>query len=288
MTTTGVSTPQQKVWFITGASSGFGRLLAEHLLKRGDAVVATARKPEQLKDLARGYPATSLTLKLDVTKSDDISKAMEDARARFGHIDVLVNNAGYGVIGAIEEVGRDEFMPMYETNVFGLIALTKAALPEMRERRSGTIVNLSSIGGLIAGPGFGYYASTKFCVEGLSEALRAEVEPLGIHVIVIEPGPFRTDFLGRSAQEARAVIADYIPTAGKAREYNQTQAGKQPGDPQKAVEAIIAAVEAPEPPKQLLLGKSAITRYRAKLEDVKKNLDTWESTSVGADFPAGE
>ena len=288
LATAGQADRAAKVWFITGASSGFGKLLAEELLRRGETVVATARQRGQLDELTTRYPATALALTLDVAKQSDVDTAVADTVARFGRIDVLVNNAGYGVIGAVEEVSAAEFMPMYETNVFGLVAMTKAWLPRLREQRSGTIVNLSSIGGLIGGAGFGLYASTKFAVEGLSEALRAEVAPLGIKVIVVEPGPFRTDFLGRSAKEAAAVIGEYAGTAGNARVYNQTQAGKQPGDPQKAIEAMILAVEAAEPPKQLLLGKTALTRYRAKLVEVQKELDAWEAVSLGADFPEGQ
>jgi short-subunit dehydrogenase len=199
-----------------------------------------------------------------------------------------VNNAGYGVNGAIEEVSEDEFMPMFNTNVFGLIAVTKAFLPHFRERRSGNIVNLSSIGGLIGGPGWGYYNATKFAVEGLSMALAGEMEPLGVHVTVVEPGPFRTDFLGRSGVEAKTLISDYIPAAGVARQYLQTQSGKQPGDPQRAVEAIIAAVSSPKPPKHLLLGKSALKRWKNRLEEWSAELAEWESTTTGADFPEGQ
>jgi short-subunit dehydrogenase len=177
---------------------------------------------------------------------------------------------------------------MFETNVFGLIHLTQALLPQFRERRSGNIVNLSSIGGLIGSPGWGFYNATKFAVEGFSEALAGELEPLGVHVTVVEPGPFRTDFLGRSGVQARQIIPDYAQTAGKSREYFQTQSGKQAGDPQRAVEAMVAAVSAPEPPKHLLLGKLALKRFRARLEQWTKELDAWEETTAGADFPEGE
>jgi short-subunit dehydrogenase len=199
---------------------------------------------------------------------------------------VLVNNAGYGVTGAIEEVTEAEYTPMFETNVFGLINLTKALLPQFRERRSGAIVNFSSIGGLIGAPGWGYYNATKFAVEGLSEALGAELAPLGVHVMVVEPGPFRTEFLGRSGVEAKERISDYEQTAGKTREYFQTQSGKQPGDPQRAVEAVAAAVSDPNPPRHLLLGKIALSRFRKRLEDWKTELDSWQATTEGADFPA--
>jgi NAD(P)-dependent dehydrogenase (short-subunit alcohol dehydrogenase family) len=283
------STSQKgKVWFITGASTGFGRLLAEQLLADGANVIATARKPEQLTDLTTKYAANVQILPLDVTSQSQIAAAVKDALARFGHVDVLVNNAGYGVNGAIEEVSADEFMPMFNTNVFGLIAVTKAFLPQFRARRSGNIVNLSSIGGLIGMPGWGYYNATKFAVEGLSMALAGELEPLGVHVTVVEPGAFRTDFLGRSGQEAAVVIPDYTPTAGLARQYLQTQSGKQPGNPQLAVEAIIAAVSAPKPPKHLVLGKTALKRWKTRLAEWETELSEWESTTVGADFPEGQ
>ena len=278
---------RDKVWFITGASTGFGRVLTDYLLERGAFVAATTRKRGQLKDLEDKYPANLQPLRLDVTKSNEIAQATADALARFGHIDVLVNNAGYGVTGAIEEVTAEEYMPMFDTNIFGTINVTKALLPQFRKQMAGSIVNFSSIGGLIGSAGWGYYNATKFAVEGFSEALAAELAPLGIHVMVIEPGPFRTDFLGRSGKVATHEIMDYEPTAGKAREYFETQSGKQPGDPQRAVEAVVAAVEAPQPPKHLLLGKTALTRFRKRLEMWTEELDQWEETTLGADFPQG-
>ena len=277
---------KDKHWFITGASSGFGRLLAEYLLSLDAKVVATARNVDRLEDLVKRHPGNVIALELDVTNQHSIEKAVADALASVGHIDVLVNNAGYGVAGAVEEVTENEYMPMFETNLFGLINLTKALLPQFRERRSGTIVNFSSIGGLIGAPGWGYYNATKFAVEGLSEALSAEMAPLGVHVMVVEPGPFRTEFLGRSGVEASERISDCEPTAGKTREYFQTQSGKQPGDPQRAVEAVVAAVSDPNPPLHLLLGKIALSRFRKRLDDWKAELDRWQATTEGADFPA--
>ncbi|MES2391547.1 MAG: oxidoreductase [Acidobacteriota bacterium] len=277
-----------KVWFITGASTGFGRLLAEYLCSLGEMVVATARKIDTLEGLAQKYPGNAVILELDVTKQDSIDRAFADTMARVGHVDVLVNNAGYGVNGAIEEVTADEYKPMFETNVFGLINVTKAFLPQFRARRKGNIVNLSSIGGLIGGAGWGYYNATKFAVEGLSQALAGEMKPLGVNVTIVEPGPFRTYFLGRSGVEAQTVIPDYIPSAGKAREYFQTQSGKQPGDPQKAVEAIVTAVNAAEPPLHLVLGRIAYTRWTNQLREWKRELDQWEAVTVGADFPEGK
>jgi NAD(P)-dependent dehydrogenase (short-subunit alcohol dehydrogenase family) len=285
MTTSALPTQNGKVWFITGASTGFGRLLAEHLITLGASVVATARKVNQLTDLEALAPERVQAIELDVTSQRLIDEAVAAALARWGHIDVLVNNAGYGLTGAFEEVTEAEYMPMFNTNVFGLINMTKALLPQFRERRSGNIVMLSSIGGLTGLAGWGYYNATKFAVEGMGEALGVELDPLGIHVTIVEPGPFRTDFLGRSGVAAQRVILDYVETAGKTREYFHSQAGKQAGDPQKAVEAIVAAVAAPQPPRHLLLGKLALDRYQAKVESFQKDIDTWKETTLGADFP---
>ena len=282
------NTQAGKVWFITGASTGFGREMAEQLLADGAKVKATARKPEQLSDLAAKYPETALILPLDVTKDAAVQSAVEKTLAKFGHVDVLVNNAGYGTAGAVEEVTEAEFMPMYETNVFGLIRVTKALLPQFRERRSGHIVNLSSIGGLVGLPGWGLYNSSKFAVEGLSEALFVELAPLGVKVLIVEPGPFRTDFLGRSGQEAAQRIADYDQTSGKTREYMKTNDGKQAGDPVRAVQAIIAAVASPNTPKHLLLGKLALTRFRQKLDEFTQEIAAWEPVTLGSDFPEAQ
>jgi NADP-dependent 3-hydroxy acid dehydrogenase YdfG len=277
----------QRVWFITGASTGFGRLLAEQTLQAGHKVVATARKPEQIADLSRTYPDTCLALPLDVTNQALADAAVEQTLARFGRVDVVVNNAGYGVAGAIEEVSEAEFMPMYETNVFGLLRVTRALLPQLRKQRSGHILNLSSIGGVVASPGIGFYNSTKFAVEALSEALAGELAPLGIKVTIIEPGPFRTDFLGRSGVLAERRIADYDNTAGNMRKYFSENDGKQRGDPLRAVQAMMQVVETPEPPLRLLLGASALQRLRSKLTSWEKEIAAWEQVTVGADFPEG-
>jgi len=277
-----------RVWFITGSSSGFGLLLAHELLRRGDRVIATARDASTLDDLLTLYPDTARTFKLDVTKPAEIEQVARVALTAFGHVDVLVNNAGYGVNGAIEEVSEAEFEPMFQTNLYGLIRVTKAFLPHFRERRSGHIFNFSSIGGLIGGAGWGFYSATKFAVEGLSEALAAEMKPLGVHVTIIEPGPFRTDFLGRSGKLAAKEFPEYKDTAGKAREYLKTNAGKQPGDPQKAIEAVITVADSPEPPVHLILGKIALTRFRGKLAQWEKEIGAWESVTLGADFPEGQ
>jgi NAD(P)-dependent dehydrogenase (short-subunit alcohol dehydrogenase family) len=274
-----------RTWFITGASTGFGRLLAEELLKRGEKVAATARNIAQVQDLEQKYPGKARAFALDVTQPAQIEAAAQQAIAAFGHIDVLVNNAGYGVSGAIEEVSEDEFDPMFQTNVYGLIRTTRAFLPHFRQRRSGHIVNFSSIAGLAGGAGWGFYNTTKFAVEGFSEALAAEMKSLGVRVTIVEPGPFRTDFLGRSGKLAKLELPEYAQTAGKAREYLITQSGKQPGDPQKAIEAVIAVVDSPEPPLHLILGKIALKRFRAKLADLEKDMAAWEAVTNGADFP---
>jgi NAD(P)-dependent dehydrogenase (short-subunit alcohol dehydrogenase family) len=281
-------TIKSRTWFITGASTGFGRILAEEVLKAGGKVVATARKHEQIADLEQQYPATAKALALDVTSDSQVNSAVSQAFAQFGQIDVLVNNAGYGIAGAIEETTEAEFRPVFETNVFGLIRVTRAFLPYLRKQRSGHSLNLSSIGGVTASPGWGYYQSTKFAVEGLSEALAAELAPLGIHVTIIEPGPFRTDFLGRSGVAAAQRIPDYDATAGNARQYLDTQSGKQKGDPLRAVHAMMQVVESPNPPLRLLLGVMALQRLRAKLDNWQQEIAAWEPTTVGADFPEGE
>ena len=277
-----------RVWFITGSSSGFGYLLAKEALRRGDRVIATARDASKLDDLLTLYPDTARTFKLDVTKPDEIDSVVRISLTAFGHVDVLVNNAGYGVNGAIEEVSEGEFEPMFQTNIYGLIRTTRAFLPHFRRRRGGHVINLSSIGGLIGGAGWGFYNVTKFAVEGFTEALAAELKPLNIHVTVIEPGPFRTDFLGRSGKLAEKELPEYKDTAGKAREYLETQSGKQPGDPQKAVEAIITVVDSPNPPLHLILGKIALTRFRGKLAQWENEIAAWEPVTLGADFPEGK
>jgi NAD(P)-dependent dehydrogenase (short-subunit alcohol dehydrogenase family) len=277
-----------RTWFITGASTGFGRLLAEEVLKDGGKVVATARKLDQIADLEEKNPGKAKVFVLDVTDAAQIHSVVAQAVTGFSPVDVLVNNAGYGLAGAIEEATEDEFMPVFETNVFGLMRVTRAFLPHFRKQRSGNIVNLSSIGGLIGSAGWGYYNASKFAVEGFSEALAAELAPLGIRVTIVEPGPFRTDFLGRSGVEAEERIADYDATAGKTRQYFRDQAGKQKGDPLRAVRAIIQAVESPQPPLHLVLGALALQRMKGHLDEWKAELDKWQSTTLGADFPEGE
>ncbi len=279
---------QARNWFITGASTGFGRVLAEELLKSGNKVVATARKVDQVADLETQYPNAAKALPLDVRDAEQVKLTVAAAIEHFGHIDVVVNNAGYGVAGALEEVSETEYQPMFETNVFGLIGVTRAFLPHLRERRSGHILNLSSIGGLMGLPGWGFYNATKFAVEGLSEALAVELKPLGIYVTIVEPGPFRTDFLGRSGVEAKERISDYDATAGKTRDYFHENVGKQPGDPVRGVHAMMQVVDSADPPVHLILGAIALKRFRGKIESFQKEIAAWEPVTLGADFPEGE
>lgn len=276
------------VWFITGCSSGFGKELAKLVLARGWRAVVTARKVDEVQELVDDHDANALALTLDVTDAEQCRAAVEEAEKKFGRIDVLVNNAGYGYLAAVEE-GEDEAVrKMFETNFFGLVDLTKLVLPGMRQRKSGHIVNLSSIGGLVSFGATGYYHATKFAVEGISESLAIEVKPLGIKVIVVEPGPFRTDWSGRSILESKTVIPDYDETAGERRRKTHAGSGKQVGDPVRAAEAIIEAVESADPPLHLVLGKMALDLAYKNLDKVKKDLDAWKETSLGADFPEGE
>lgn len=270
----------QKTWLITGCSTGFGRVLTEELLKTDANVVATARNPDSLSDL-KGERL--LTLALDVTKPETIAKAVSAAEEKFGRIDVLVNNAGYGMMGAMEESRLEDTRRMFETNVFGLIQTTQAVLPLMRAQKSGHVINLSSAAGMTATPGFAMYNGTKFAVEGISEAMALEVAPLGIKVTIIEPGPFRTDFLGRSL-DTQPAIADYAATVGKMREAFSAMDGKQPGDPVKAAQIIIDLASQPNPPLRLPLGNSAFDRISAKVSALQDNLAHVEKVARSADF----
>jgi len=278
----------QRVWFITGCSSGFGRLLAEEVLKSGDKVIATARNIATIADLEKQYPKTARALSLDVTHREQIAAAAEQALEHFGHIDVLVNNAGYGLMAAIEEAEDAEIKRVIETNVYGVVNVTRAFLPHFRAQRSGHILNVSSIAGIIATPGLGFYNLTKFAVEGFTEALALELAPLGVKVTIVEPGPFRTEFLGGSARFAQKRIADYKDSAGKVLDNLAGAAGSQKGDPMKAVQAIVQVVNSPEPPLRLLLGAAAFRRFRDKINLLEKDAKAWESVTLGADFPPDE
>jgi len=277
-----------KVWFITGCSAGFGRALAEQVLKLGYRCVVTARDLVRIRDLADAYPKMALALQLEVTDAAQRQRAVADAEARFGGIDVLVNNAGYGYLAAAEEGEEPEVRAMFETNFYALVGMMQRVLPGMRARGRGHIVNISSVGGLVGNPSSGFYNATKFAVEGLSEALAKEVAPLGIRVTLIEPGPFRTDFQGRSIHAVRAPIDAYAKTAGARRAQLKASSGKQPGDPVRAAAAIIQAVESPNPPLHLVLGKAGFERVREKLTDLLRSMDEWEAVSIGADFPTQE
>ncbi len=281
------SPSEKPVWFITGCSTGFGRELAKVLLARGYRAVVTARDPAKVADLVEGHAATALALALDVEKQPQIEAAVEAARRKFGRIDVLVNNAGYGYLAAIEEGDDADIRAMFETNVFGLAAMTRAVLPIMRAQKSGAIVNISSMGGFIGFPGSGYYAATKFAVEGLSESLSKEVAPLGVKVLIVEPGPFRTDWAGRSIKTPKRPIDAYAETAGARRRQIQDYSGSQPGDPVRAAEAIIATVEQPNPPLRLPLGNFAYDAMGAELEAVRKEYAAVEAAARGADYPKG-
>jgi NAD(P)-dependent dehydrogenase (short-subunit alcohol dehydrogenase family) len=273
-----------RVWFITGTSQGFGRELVRATLQRGDSVIATSRSPQAV---AAAFPAQKdrlLTASMDLRDPKQISSVVEQAVARFGRIDVLVNNAGYGVTGAVEEASEKEIASLYDTNVFGLLRVTRAVLPHMRKQRSGHIVNISSIGGLAGMPGWGIYNSTKFAVEGLSEALAAELAPLGIGVTIVEPGPFRTQFLGGSLVKAANTLPDYEATAGKTRASALERNGKQQGDPALAADAIVQAVTSPDPPLHLLLGRFAYDRTSQKLDDFRREMETWRELTLGTDF----
>jgi NAD(P)-dependent dehydrogenase (short-subunit alcohol dehydrogenase family) len=274
---------EKLVWFITGCSTGFGRELAKHVLERGYPTVVTARNPDDVKDLAAMGDA--LVLKLDVTDRTQSGEAIRAAEEKYGRIDVLVNNAGIGYFAAVEESEEDQVRRMFEINVFGVGRMIHAVLSGMRKRRKGFIVNLSSIGGLRSFPSVGYYNATKFAVEGLSEALWQEVEPLGIKVMLVEPSGFRTDWAGRSANESKRQIDDYAATAGAWRSQLRAISGKQSGDPVRAAHAIVKAIESPNPPHHLLLGNDAYTGAMAKLEDLRKEFLAWETVSRAADFP---
>ena len=273
-------------WLITGCSSGLGRHLAQAVLKRGDNAVVTARKLSAIQDIMASYPDTVLVLPLDVTNHTQVAQVVQQAEARFGGVDVLVNNAGHGYRAAVEEADEAEVEELFATNFFGPVALIKAVLPSMRTRRHGTIVNVSSIAARITAPGSGYYSATKCAIEGLSDGLRKEVSPLGIKVIVVEPGEFRTDFSGRSLKQSRTVIADYAETAGRRRIENDTTDGHQMGDPARGAQLIITAVEASNPPSLLLLGSDAVRVVNDALDKVRAEVEAWKKYSFTTYFPS--
>ena len=271
-------------WLITGCSSGLGRALAEAVIGAGHNAVVTARNVTSVADLSDASPERVLAIALDVTKPEQVASAVQQAEQRFGGVDVLVNNAGYGYRSAVEEGDDADIRTLFETHFFGTVAMIKAVLPGMRGRRSGAIVNISSIGAQLAAVGSGYYAAAKAAIEGLSGALRGELAPLGISVTVVEPGAFRTDFAGRSLAQSATVIDDYAATAGQRRKEHDTMHGNQPGDPAKAGAAIMAAVESAEPPAFLLLGTDALALYRYVADGRTKEIANWERLTTSTDF----
>ncbi|MDM4142209.1 MULTISPECIES: oxidoreductase [Mycobacterium] len=271
-------------WLITGCSTGLGRALAEAVIGADHNAVVTARDVAAVAQLAESAPERVLAAALDVTDPAQVASAVRRAQDRFDRIDVLVNNAGYGYRAAVEEGDDADVRALFETHFFGTVAMIKAVLPGMRARRSGAIVNISSIGAQLTPVGSGYYAAAKAAIEGMSGALRGELVPLGISVTVVEPGAFRTDFAGRSLIQSATVIDDYAATAGQRRKENDTMHGNQPGDPAKAGKAIIAAVESPEPPAFLLLGPDALAAYRYKADARAAEISQWEQLTSSTDF----
>ena len=274
---------ESPVWLVTGCSTGFGLELAKQAIEHGYRTVMTARDPSKLE----GYGANDkvLVLRLDVTQPDQVAAAIQATEARFGNIDVLVNNAGIGYFAAVEESEEAEVRKMFEVNVFGTGHMIRAVLPGMRKQHSGCIVNLSSLAGLRGFPALGYYNATKFAVEGLSAALRQEVEALGIRVMVVEPSGFQTDWAGRSANESKHQIDDYVATAGNARAGMRASSGHQPGDPVRAAKAIVAAVASGKPPHHLLLGSDAFEGAMARLDHLREDFVAGEAVARAADFP---
>lgn len=272
------------VWFITGCSAGFGLEMAKQVLARGWRAVLTARKPKTLAEVAAPHADRALTLGLDVTKLDQIKAAVTEAEARFGRIDVLVNNAGYGYLAAIEEGEEEGVRELFDTNVFGAWHMIKEVLPGMRAHKSGHIVNMSSIGGLTTFPAVGFYHMAKFALEGLSETLAKEVAPFGIGVTVVEPGAFRTNFRGQSMKQSPVRLPVYAATTGAARDKVLAGDGKQENDPVLGAKAIIAAAEADRPPLHLLLGNDALEQARQKVADLTRDFDAWEELTRSTKF----
>jgi NAD(P)-dependent dehydrogenase (short-subunit alcohol dehydrogenase family) len=277
---------EKKVWFITGTSSGLGRALAEETLAKGDRVVLTARRPEVLQDLIEKYPDTARAVKLDVTNSEDVKNAVGAAVKEFGRIDVVVNNAGYALVGAIEEATDEQIKRQFDTNVFGVLNVTREVLPILREQRSGHIVNIGSMVGFTAFPSFGYYSATKFTLEGLSEALAAEVAPHGIKTTIVEPGAFNTGYSSRALIFGDNRLPDIYPsTAAMTGAFSQFDSAAA-GDPYKAVRIIIEAVESENPPFHLPLGLDAYEAIEAKLERVRQEISIWRARAIKTSFDA--
>jgi len=276
------------VWLITGCSTGFGRELSKALLDSGYRVAVTARDAAKIADLVADHSENGLPLSLNVDSPEQIAAAVAATLDRYGRIDVLVNNAGYGYLAAVEEGEDAEIRAMFETNVFGLAAMCRAALPAMRAQKSGTIVNISSMGGVCGFPGIGYYNATKFAVEGLSEAMAKELAPLGVKVLIVEPGPFRTDWAGRSLKTPKEPIGAYAETAIARRNATQAYSGTQAGDPVRGVKAIIRTVESANPPLRLVLGSVAQDVIAARTEGFRVELEAGRDVAVACDFPKDE
>ncbi|WP_406089641.1 oxidoreductase [Kitasatospora purpeofusca] len=276
--------PDGRVWLITGANSGFGLALAEAALAAGDTVVAAVRRPETLAEPAGAHPGRLVPVRLDVTDHDRIAAVVADTAERYGRIDVLVNNAGRGLLGAVEEYTDRELRDLMDLHFFGPAALTRAVLPHMRERGAGAVVQMSSMGGRFTFPGVGAYSATKFALEGLSEALAKEVAGFGIKVLIVEPGAFRTSFAERGALAFATALPVYDGIVGPVREGLPESAGKQLGDPEKAAAAILAALDAERTPLRLLLGSDAVDAVLGALEESVEELRTWESVGRSTDF----
>ncbi|HEX3651254.1 MAG TPA: oxidoreductase [Rhizomicrobium sp.] len=277
-----------RVWFVTGASSGFGQAVSEAVLQNGHRLAATARHVDALRSLAEGNGDRVLTLPLDVTDAAAAKKAIDQTVEHFGRIDVVFNNAGYGHVGAVEELTDKELRQQVEVDFFGVVNVTRAVLPHMRRQRSGHLVQMSSLNGVEGLPGGGFYTASKFAVEGFSESLASEVAHLGIRVTIVEPAPFRTRFLDDSSAKWSPPMKDYAQSVGKVRQSLKEMDGKQPGDPRRAAKAILQAVEAKKPPLRLALGQMAVDHIRAALAAESKELDAWAHLSASADFPRKE
>ncbi|MFF7882516.1 oxidoreductase [Streptomyces sp. NPDC020794] len=272
------------IWFVTGSSRGFGLEITRAALAAGHQVVATARKPDTVREQFPDAGGKLLTVALDVTDPQSIQTAVDAATERFGRIDVLVNNAGSGLLAAVEESDDAAVRALYETNVFGPLAVQRAVLPVLRRQRSGHVINISSIVGFATAPGWGIYASTKFAVEGFTETLHTELAPLGIHVTLVEPGFFRTDFLDpASLHTGPDTIDDYAPTVGAMRSAAASLNHAQPGDPAKAAQAIVEMADTPEPPLRLPLGGDTLHAFDAKLDAFRKDMDAWRHVALATD-----
>lgn len=278
----------ERVWFITGVSAGLGRALAEVVLEAGERVVGTVRQAEQVSAFEALKPGASAALVMDVREAEQVNAAVRGAIERFGRIDVLVNNSGHGMLGAIEEVSDAEARALFDVNVFGVLNVLRSALPVMRAQRSGFVINMSSQGGVRSFPGSGHYCASKHALEAISDSLAMELADSGVNVLIVEPGPFRTEFAGRSMVVSEQVIEDYASTSGMRRATLKNVDGKQKGDPVRAARAILQAVNAPQPPRRLALGADALSVMREKVGQMQKDWETWEEVSLKADYPPEE